>query len=164
MKNEAIQTNTIQLPNLTRMNILSIFLGVLFIGGILFLSAYEFPNSITFRSFGVNDVTQLLTVLTLVSLFLERSLEVFINTWRGPVEERMNTAIDNAERVIAELKGTQKTTVEKSGQIMQTTGNEDPTQVTAAVAVKKIAEGPEEVTPELMAKLVELEGYQKQRT
>src|SRR4030095_12206243 len=83
-------------------NLLSIIFGFLLIGGMLYFSASQFPLSITFREFGFGDISQLLTILAMVSLFLERSLEVFINTWRLPREEQIDNEIQNNERVIAE--------------------------------------------------------------
>jgi len=42
------------------------------------------PEPVAFKDFGTTEVAQLLTSLLLVALFLERALEVFVTTWRGP--------------------------------------------------------------------------------
>ncbi len=62
------------------------------------------PNLFIFKSFGFDEVAQLLTFLALIALFLERALEVFINTWRRPREEEIENDIQSCERIIAELK------------------------------------------------------------
>jgi hypothetical protein len=51
------------------------------------------PNLFVFKPFGLNEVTQLLTFLSLIALFLERSIEVFITTWRKPREDKFDSAI-----------------------------------------------------------------------
>lgn len=62
------------------------------------------PNLFVFRNFGPAEITQLLTFLVLISLFLERALEVFITTWRRPGEEVFDNKIHYCERQITELK------------------------------------------------------------
>jgi len=62
------------------------------------------PNLFIFESFGFEEVAQLLTFLALIALFLERALEVFINTWRRPGEEEIENDIQSCERKIAESK------------------------------------------------------------
>lgn len=48
-------------------------------------------------------IFQLLTSLFIVSLFLERSLEVFITTWRGPTSEKLNNKIQEYLSTISKL-------------------------------------------------------------
>jgi hypothetical protein len=62
------------------------------------------PNLFTFGEFSLDKITQLLTFLALISLFLERALEVFIATWRHPGEDGFDNEIQSYERQIADLK------------------------------------------------------------
>ncbi|WP_414544152.1 hypothetical protein [Nostoc sp. CCY0012] len=55
------------------------------------------------KDFGVNEVTQLLTLLLLISLFLERALEVFISTWRGSTIKKIDVELHKHERKIYEI-------------------------------------------------------------
>lgn len=55
------------------------------------------------KDFGVNEVTQLLTLLLLISLFLERALEVFISTWRGSTIKKIDVELQKHERKIYEI-------------------------------------------------------------
>ncbi len=150
-----------------RSSILSIILGSLFIIALIFSSAFLFPNSVTFRPFGVNEVTQLLTLLALVSLFLERALEVFINTWRGPREEQLNNEIANNERVIDEKSKLREAKIEQPQGLVQTTETEvsrAPRRVVKEVAVKPIPAETEELTDELRDELEKLRKNQQERS
>lgn len=150
-----------------RGSIISIILGSLFIIVIIFSSAFLFPTSVTFRPFGVNEVTQLLTLLALVSLFLERALEVFINTWRGPREAELDNEIQNNERVIADKRDLRETKIEQPQGILKTTETEvggDPKKVTQEVAVQAIPNETDKLTAELNQELVKLKNNQQLRT
>jgi hypothetical protein len=46
-----------------------------------------------FKPFGLNDIIQLLTLPLFISVLLERSLEVFITTWRSPFIEQLDIDI-----------------------------------------------------------------------
>jgi hypothetical protein len=54
------------------------------------------------KPFGANDIIQLLTLLLFISLLLERSLEVFITTWRGPFVEQLDISIQQEKTLISE--------------------------------------------------------------
>jgi len=142
-------------------NVFTFFLGVVFILAILALPAFLFPNSLTFKPFGFDDVSQLLTFLVLVSLFLERSLEVFISTWRLPREEKIDNDIQNNERVIAEKKALREKKIEQP-QIVTTKVEQEiskaPPKLKTETAVENIPANTTKLTDELdeeMAKLSE---------
>ncbi|MEA5602322.1 hypothetical protein [Nostoc sp. UHCC 0252] len=54
------------------------------------------------KPFGVNDIIQLLTLLLLISLLLERSLEVFITTWRSSFVEQLDIKIQQEKALLSE--------------------------------------------------------------
>ena len=149
-----------------RSNVVSIIVGTLLVVGIILLSALLFPNSVTFRTFGFNEVSQLLTLLVLVSLFLERALEVFINTWRLPRQEELENEIQNNERVIEEKRGLRETKIENPPQIMtkETEVSKDPITLTQSTQVTKIPEGAEKLTAELNLELVKLKANEQLRS
>jgi hypothetical protein len=60
----------------------------------ILLPASLTPNLFIFKPFGLGEVTQLLTFLMLIALFLERAIEVFISTWRQPREDKFDSAIE----------------------------------------------------------------------
>ncbi len=70
----------------------------------ILLPASLTPNLFTFGEFSLDKITQMLTFLTLISLFIERSLEVIIATWRHPGEDGFNGEIQYYESQIADLK------------------------------------------------------------
>lgn len=70
----------------------------------ILLPASVTPNLFVFKPFGWNEVSQLLSFLLLIALFLERSLEVFINTWRSPEENEIANEIQSVNREIADLE------------------------------------------------------------
>lgn len=84
-------------------NSLLLFLPTLVSVAIL-LPASLTPNLFIFKPFGWDEVGQLLAFLILISLFLERALEVFITTWRGSQGEKLDNNVQACERKIAELK------------------------------------------------------------
>ncbi|MDZ8189036.1 MAG: hypothetical protein RMX96_29850 [Nostoc sp. ChiSLP02] len=81
------------------------------------MSTWLSSQPFTFKQFGLNDIIQLLTLPLFISLLLERSLEVFITTWRSPFIEaldieiqRQKTLIDEKLKLAKEQKSqTQKT-------------------------------------------------------
>ena len=87
-------------PPTFRDNLRNQILPALFIIVLLVLSAAFTPRWVTFRDFAVADVLRLLTSLFTIALFVERSLEVFINTWRGPDAADLDTAVHNAELLV----------------------------------------------------------------
>lgn len=149
-----------------RNSILSIIFGSLLIIGLIFSSAFVFPNAVTFRPFGVNEVTQLLTLLALVSLFLERALEVFINTWRRPREEEYDNEIQNNQRVIAEKKQLRETKIEQPQGIVTATEtvSGDPQRVTKEVAVQSMPAETTTLTDALEKELARLTENEQARS
>ncbi|HEY9632270.1 MAG TPA: hypothetical protein V6D14_02625 [Coleofasciculaceae cyanobacterium] len=71
---------------------------------VIYLPTLLSPNPFVFIEFGVNKVAQLLTVPLLISLLMERSLEVFITTWRGPRAEELDIEVQRHELRISELR------------------------------------------------------------
>ncbi|MBH8566638.1 hypothetical protein I8748_31560 [Nostoc sp. CENA67] len=86
------------------------------------LSAWLSPQPFILKTFGLNDIIQVLTLLFFISLLLERSLEVFITTWRGPNSDQLNIAIHQQNTLIAvkqkfieeQQKQNQQTSVEST--------------------------------------------------
>uniref|UniRef100_A0A832H585 Uncharacterized protein n=1 Tax=Oscillatoriales cyanobacterium SpSt-402 TaxID=2282168 RepID=A0A832H585_9CYAN len=70
----------------------------------ILLPASLSPNLFTLKPFSWSDVIQLLTFLLLISLFLERALEVFITPWRRDTDENLDNQVKHSERRIAEIK------------------------------------------------------------
>ncbi|MGB2764274.1 MAG: hypothetical protein WBC02_10060 [Candidatus Aminicenantaceae bacterium] len=66
--------------------------------------SFFIPELIEFKDFNTTDVIQLFALLILVSLFLERALEVFLSTWRGPGSAVLDLKIEECERKISRLK------------------------------------------------------------
>lgn len=67
-------------------------------------TAWLSPQPLLLKSFGFEDVVQVLTLPLFISLLLERSLEVFITTWRGPTTEQLEMSIQQQNAIIAERK------------------------------------------------------------
>lgn len=59
------------------------------------------PGSLTVKPFGPGDVSRLLAFPLLVALFLERALEVFVNTWRDPQAEKLDLEVKDAQAKLA---------------------------------------------------------------
>ena len=71
---------------------------------VLSLPLWLTPDSIPFREFNSGEVLRLLGSVALIALFLERVLEVFITTWRGPEANVLDTSIQILERKLTMLK------------------------------------------------------------
>jgi len=71
----------------------------------LSLPAWLTPGWIPFKNFTQTEVLQLLTALFLIALFLERALEVFLTTWRGPAAADKQLAVEIARRKVDAVKG-----------------------------------------------------------
>jgi len=71
---------------------------------ILSLPLWLTPNSIPFREFDSGEVLRLLGSVALIALFLERVLEVFITTWRGPGANELDAKIQGFENKLNLLK------------------------------------------------------------
>jgi hypothetical protein len=59
------------------------------------------PGPIRFAAFTAADFTQQLTPLFLVSLLIERALEIFLTTWRGPGAAVLQATVDHAQAGLA---------------------------------------------------------------
>ncbi len=66
------------------------------------LSTWLSSKPFVLKPFGINDIIQLLTLQLFISLLLERSLEVFITTWRGPFAEQLDISIDQQKALLSE--------------------------------------------------------------
>ncbi len=66
------------------------------------LSTWLSSKPFVLKPFGVNDIVQLLTLQLFISLLLERSLEVFITTWRGSFVEQLDISIQQEKALISE--------------------------------------------------------------
>ena len=60
---------------------------------VLSLPLWLTPTPITVKTLTAIDVLQLISSLFVVALFMERGLEVFVSTWRGPQEEALQLNI-----------------------------------------------------------------------
>lgn len=67
---------------------------------LIIFSAWLSPKPFTLKPFGVNEIMQLLTLPFFISLLLERSLEVFITTWRGAITEQLDMGIQQQNIMI----------------------------------------------------------------
>lgn len=47
--------------------------------------------------FGLDEISQVLSLLFIISLLLERSLEIFVTTWRDPDELALTVALNEAQ-------------------------------------------------------------------
>jgi hypothetical protein len=104
------------------MPILLIIISFLVVTFSTWLSSQPF----TLKPFGLNDVIQVLTLPLFISLLLERSLEVFITTWRGPYVEQLDISIQQDKYLIDEkirlIQSQQKQTPMTSLQLNEFTG------------------------------------------
>uniref|UniRef100_A0A8J7ADK7 Uncharacterized protein n=1 Tax=Desmonostoc muscorum LEGE 12446 TaxID=1828758 RepID=A0A8J7ADK7_DESMC len=66
------------------------------------LSTWLSSQPFTFRPFGLNDIIQTLTLPLFISLLVERSLEVFITTWRSAFIESLDIEIQRQKVLIDE--------------------------------------------------------------
>lgn len=66
------------------------------------LSTWLSSKPFVLKPFGINDIIQLLTLQLFISLLLERSLEVFITTWRGPFIEQLDISLQQEKALISE--------------------------------------------------------------
>lgn len=66
------------------------------------LSTWLSSKPFVLKPFGLNDIIQLLTLPLFISLLLERSLEVFITTWRSPFVEQLDINIQQQKALISE--------------------------------------------------------------
>ncbi|MBW4685356.1 MAG: hypothetical protein KME40_09710 [Komarekiella atlantica HA4396-MV6] len=69
---------------------------------IVTLATWLSSKPFVIKQFGFNDIIQLLALPFFISLLLERSLEVFITTWRGPVAEQLNISVQQQKLLVHE--------------------------------------------------------------
>ena len=112
----------LKLSSESPMPILLIIISFLVVTFSTWLSSQPF----TLKPFGLNDVIQVLTLPLFISLLLERSLEVFITTWRGPYVEQLDISIQQDKYLIDEkirlIQSQQKQTPMTSLQLNEFTG------------------------------------------
>jgi hypothetical protein len=68
------------------------------------LLAWLLPQPFIIKTFGLNDIIQLFTLPFFISLLLERSLEIFITTWRGSKAEKLDIAVQQQNILISEKR------------------------------------------------------------
>ncbi len=73
---------------------------------LLFLiSAYFWaPEPLDLKTIGVSELLPFLGTLLLIALFAERTLEVFLTTWRGPIASIKDQEIESKDNEIVDLK------------------------------------------------------------
>lgn len=71
---------------------------------VLSLPVWLMPAHVVFRDIGITKIVELLTLLLFVALFLERTLEVFILTLRGPEEAKLENELDKRKNGQSEPK------------------------------------------------------------
>jgi hypothetical protein len=79
--------------------------------------AYTFwanPSVIQFKKYSAADFTQQLTPLVLVSLFIERGLEIFITVWRGGKAARLQSELEQA-KALPDTNGKKADEMRKAG-------------------------------------------------
>ncbi|MCI0525859.1 MAG: hypothetical protein L0Y56_00195 [Nitrospira sp.] len=146
-------------------NTLLILLVVLISLAIL-LPASLSPNLFILKPFGLNEVAQLLTFLILIALFLERALEVFITTWRGPEEEKIDNEIQHHERKIIEIKDhieRQSKQPEISARVEEVVST-DPPKAKVETEVRQSSEDVSELRNELDEEMTILSTYNLKRS
>jgi hypothetical protein len=62
------------------------------------------PESVVFKADVGPQILPLLLTLLFVALLLERALEVFISTWRGPAADSLDLVMSEAQRAASTLK------------------------------------------------------------
>jgi hypothetical protein len=73
------------------------YLVIFAVVGVIAFVYWSNPVVITFGKYSAADFTQQLTPLVLISLFIERSLEIFITVWRGGRAAELQAALDSAK-------------------------------------------------------------------
>jgi len=72
--------------------------------GVLVLGIMLSSNPASFKAFQPSEVLQLLAGILLVALFMERALEVFITTWRGPDAAQLDLSLKKSKDRIIKLE------------------------------------------------------------
>lgn len=73
-------------------------------GFALSLPIWLAPDWLAFGNFGTTEILQLLSGLFVVSLLLERSLEVFVTAWRGPHTAELDLTVGKQRNQLEEIK------------------------------------------------------------
>jgi hypothetical protein len=78
--------------------------GVIAAGLVLTLVVVLTPEPVIFKADVGSQIMPLLFTLLFVALLLERALEVFISTWRGPETDRLDQVMNERQRTVNTLK------------------------------------------------------------
>jgi hypothetical protein len=62
------------------------------------------PAHVTFKDFGITEITNLLAIFFLVALLAERALEVFIGTWRSPGASQLELVVRYSKENLARIQ------------------------------------------------------------
>lgn len=104
--------------NFNPLNLVAFAVVILLVG---VLVAALRPLPLVFRVNGIPEVTQLLMSLILISLFLERTIEVFITIWRGPQAKQLDATVRTHQLHMMELSKPTSPVVDRAGDMAQTT-------------------------------------------
>jgi hypothetical protein len=103
---------------------------------LLSLPLWLTPMPIPFKPLEGADLTRLLGIPFLIALFLERALEVFVNTWRGPDAADLDQTVQNQKQALAKLEALSE--VERAGRQQElTTAQADLAAANLALAKYK---------------------------
>ena len=105
------------MKNISPLN-LAAFVVVVVLGGVVVATLR--PLALVFRDNGITQVTQLLLSLILVSLFIERTIEVFITAWRGPQSRMLESTMRTHQAHMAALSKSPETAAERETAMAQT--------------------------------------------
>ncbi|WP_392531550.1 hypothetical protein [Nostoc sp. C117] len=132
---------------------------VLSIAIVVSLPTWLSPNPFVIKQFGINDVTQLLSLLLLISLLLERSLEVFITTWRGSTVKELDVKVLKNKLKISEIKNViekQPQTEVSSETVRESTVNTDEVSGKSATVIKESSKFEPELINQLNVEIDDL--------
>jgi hypothetical protein len=62
------------------------------------------PDQVVFKGFGTTEVLRLLASPLLIALLLERTLEVFVTTWRGPLSDDLKLEVKHSDEQVSKLQ------------------------------------------------------------
>lgn len=80
------------------------FYGIIVLSLILLLSVFFSIESIAFNNDALKEILPTLGFLVAISLFMERSIEVFLSTWRGGEADLKDLAIKEKTKELNELR------------------------------------------------------------
>ena len=141
-----------------------IFLPILISVAIL-LPASLTPNLFILKPFGLNEVGQLLTFLLLISLFLERALEVFITTWMRPEGEKLDSIVQSCERQIDALETRMKLEIQQpeTSTKIEEEVSENPTKLEKRTEIRQSSGDVSSLTDKLSEMSSNLEKFSLKR-